>query len=225
MLLLDIVDFLRKLWEEPGKIFNPEELIRQGGFVLLLLMVFAESGIFFCFFFPGDSLIFTAGVLTATRDLHHNIFTVIISMVIAATLGNLVGYAFGRTLGPMAYQRRETWFFRRTYLKMAEDFYNKYGGLALMAGRFFPIIRTFAPIVAGIIKLDFWKFLMYSVLGAILWVAPLVTAGYLLGRISFVKDNLELIIIGLVIVITSPVIVGLIRESKKLKAEKAAAKN
>ena len=219
MLLLDIMDFFRKVWENPGSIFNPGELIRIGGFVLLLVLIFAETGIFFCFFFPGDSLVFTAGVLTATGDLHHNIITVMISMIAAAVAGNLTGYAFGRSLGPMAYTRRETWFFQREYLTMAESFYKKYGGLALMAGRFFPIIRTFAPIVAGVIKVDFKKFLFFSVAGAITWVVPLATAGYFLGQIPLVEKNLEYIIILLVIVITTPVIIRFFRESKKLKKE------
>ncbi len=215
--MLNIFDFFTTLWEDPGSLFNPEELIRLGGFILLLVMVFAETGIFFCFFFPGDSLVFTAGVLTATGVLHHSIITVNIAMIIAAILGNLVGYWFGKSLGKMAYKRKESWFFKREYLNMAEKFYNKYGGLALMAGRFFPIIRTFAPIVAGIIKVDFRKFFLFSVLGAITWVVPLVTAGYFLGRIDFVEDNLEYILIGFVIVITTPVIIRFVRESRKIK--------
>jgi membrane-associated protein len=218
MMLLDIMDFFRKGVENPSFLFNPKELIQVGGFIILLLMVFAETGIFFCFFFPGDSLVFTAGVLTATRDLNHNVFVVIAAMVIAATLGNLSGFFFGKRLGPGAYKRKESWFFKKEYLKMADDFYGKYGGLALMAGRFFPIIRTFAPIVAGIIKVDFKKFLFFSFAGAVTWVAPLVTAGYFLGKIPFVEKNLGYIIIGFIIVITSPVIIRFIRESKKMKS-------
>jgi membrane-associated protein len=140
-------------------------------------------------------------------------------MVVAAICGNVVGYFFGRSLGPLAYKRKDTWFFRQAYLTMAENFYKKYGGLALMAGIFLPIIRTFAPIVAGIVKLKFGNFFFYSVAGAITWVVPLVAIGYFLGQIPFVEKNLEYFLIGLVIVITTPVIVRLIKETRNLKKQ------
>ncbi len=216
-MLLDIQDVISRGIEDPAFLFNPKELLRVGGFLLLLLMVYAETGIFFCFFFPGDSLLFTAGVLTATGDIHQPVAIVIVAMIIAATLGNLTGYYFGKGLGVAAYSRKESWFFKRAYLKMAEDFYKKYGGLSLMAGRFFPIIRTFTPIVSGVIKVDIKKFLFFSFAGAVTWVTPLVLAGYLLGKIPFVEDNLGYIIIGLVILITLPVIIRFISETKNLK--------
>jgi len=219
MLLLDMMDFFQRIWQDPFSVFDTQDLLRIGGFSLLLLMVFAETGIFFCFFFPGDSLVFTAGVLTATGDLQHNLFVVMVSMIAAATCGNIVGYLFGRSLGPLAYKRKDTWFFRKAYLTMAENFYKKYGGVALMAGRFFPIIRTFAPIVAGTIKLNFGNFFFFSVAGAITWVVPVVCAGYFLGQIPFVEKNLEYFLIGLVITITTPVIVRLIKESRNLKKQ------
>ncbi|MCS6917147.1 MAG: VTT domain-containing protein [Chitinophagales bacterium] len=217
MLVLSVADIIRHILEDPGALFNPEELLRMGGFALLLLMIFAETGIFFCFFFPGDSLVFTAGVLTATGDLHDNVWTVIFSMIIAATLGNITGYLFGRSVGMSAYRRKESWFFKKEYLVMADNFYKKYGGLALIGGRFFPIIRTFAPIVAGIIRVDFKIFLFYTIVGAIVWIMPLVLAGYYLGKIPFVEQNLGWIILFLVIVITSPVIFRLIRISRSVK--------
>ncbi|MCS6991465.1 MAG: VTT domain-containing protein [Chitinophagales bacterium] len=217
MLLLSASDIIRQILEDPGALFNPEELLRMGGFALLLLMIFAETGIFFCFFFPGDSLVFTAGVLTATGDLHDNVWVVVISMIVAAILGNITGYLFGRTVGMSAYTRKESWFFKREYLVMADNFYKKYGGLALIGGRFFPIIRTFAPIVAGIIRVDFKIFLFYTIIGAVVWIVPLVLAGYYLGKIPFVEQNLGWIILFLVIVITSPVILRLIRISRSVK--------
>lgn len=217
MLILSVGDILKHIAEDPGSLFNPEELLRMGGFALLLLMIFAETGIFFCFFFPGDSLVFTAGVLTATGDLHSNVWIVIPSMITAATLGNIVGYLFGRSVGMSAYSRKESWFFKREYLVMADNFYKKYGGLALVGGRFFPIIRTFAPIVAGIIRVDFKIFFFYTIVGAIIWIVPLVLAGYHLGKIPFVEQNLGWIILFLVIVITSPVIFRLIRISRSVK--------
>ncbi len=217
MLFLTITDILRQILENPGTLFNPEELLRLGGFALLLFLIFAESGIFFFFFLPGDSLVFTAGVLTATGDIHDNPVVVIVSMIAAAILGNFFGYYFGRQLGVHAYRRKESWFFKREYLIMAEQFYKRYGGIALIIGRFFPVIRTFAPILAGVIRVDFRWFLFYTVAGAVIWIVPLVLAGYYLGRLEVVQQNLEWIIVFLVIAITSPVILRLVRISKVLK--------
>ncbi|MBX7109772.1 MAG: VTT domain-containing protein [Chitinophagales bacterium] len=219
MIFLDVINFFREILKEPGSIFNPETLILYGGLVLLFLMVFAETGIFFCFFFPGDSLVFTAGVLTSTGDLHRNVCVVSLTMIVAATLGNIVGYWFGRQAGPLLFKRKESIFFKHEYLIMADKFYQKYGPTALILGRFLPVIRTFAPILSGVIRVDFRKFFLFSVIGAIVWVLPLVTAGFFLGTQPVVRDNLEYIIIGMVIVFTGPIIIRFIRESRKLKKE------
>ncbi|MGB3074263.1 MAG: VTT domain-containing protein [Chitinophagales bacterium] len=219
MLVLDVINFFREILKDPGSIFNPEMLIRYGGLLLLFVMVFAETGIFFCFFFPGDSLVFTAGVLTATGDLQRNVYVVCTTLIVAATLGNLVGYWFGRQAGPLLFKRKESIFFKHEYLIMADKFYAKYGATALILGRFLPVIRTFAPILSGVIRVDLGKYLLYTIIGAIIWVIPLVIAGYLLGTQPIVRDNLEYIIIGMVVVFTGPVIIRFIRESKKLKKE------
>jgi len=213
------MDFFRDVIHHPASVFNPETLIRYGGLLLVVLMVFAETGIFFCFFFPGDSLVFTAGVLTATGGLSYNVYVVCIALIAAAIAGNLVGYYFGKKTGPMLFKRKDSIFFKQEYLIMAEKFYAKYGGAALILGRFLPVIRTFAPIVAGVIKVDLKIFIFYSIAGAVIWVVPLVTAGYLLGNQPFVKENLEYIIILMVVLFTTPIIIKFFRESKKLKKE------
>lgn len=201
--------------DNPGAVFNPENVIRYGGITILCLTIFAETGIFFCFFFPGDSLVFTAGVLCATGTLPYSLPIVIIAMCVSATAGNMTGYWFGKRTGPLLIQRRETWFFRKEYVTMAHDFYSRYGGLALIMGRFLPVVRTFAPIVAGMLNISYGRFIFYSTAGALLWVVPLTIAGYFLGTIPFVQENLGYIIIGMVIVITTPIIFRLFRKKKK----------
>ena len=213
----EIRQFIQQIQNDPGSIFNPEAVIRYGGITILCLTIFAETGLFFCFFFPGDSLVFTAGVLTATGALPYHWSVVLSLMILSAILGNMVGYWFGKRTGKLLMTRRDTIFFRKEYVTTAENFYGRYGGMALVLGRFLPIIRTFAPIVAGVIDLPFRRFFFYSTFGAILWVLPIGGAGYFLGKIPFVQHNLEYIIIAMVIGITSPVIYKVIKERRKQK--------
>jgi len=191
--------------------FDSESLIRYGGLLLLFLSVFCQTGLFFCFFIPSGGLLFTAGVFVATGDLHENIFTVCSLLVVAAVLGNMTGYWFGWKVGPMMYKRKESGFFKRKHLETAEAFYKKYGNIALAAGLFFPIIRTFSPIVAGVIKLDFPRVLFFTFLGSLLWIICFVGAGYLVGIMPFLKQYLTYIVIGIIVVVTIPVIMRIIR--------------
>ncbi len=216
----EIRQFIHQIQNDPGSIFNPEAVVRYGGITILCLTIFAETGLFFCFFFPGDSLVFTAGVLTSTGALPYHWSIVSVLMIASAIAGNMVGYWFGKRTGSLLIKRRDTVFFRKEYISTAETFYGRYGGMALVLGRFLPIIRTFAPIVAGIIKLPFKRFLFYSSIGAILWVIPIGGAGYLLGTIPFVQHNLGYIILAMVIGITSPVIYKVIKENRKKKKMK-----
>ncbi|HAP00600.1 MAG TPA: hypothetical protein DCQ93_01630 [Bacteroidetes bacterium] len=202
---------------DPGSVFNPELVIMYGGITILCITIFSETGLFFCFFFPGDSLVFTAGVLTETGILPYPWWLAALLMIASAIIGNMVGYWFGRRTGSLLMTRRDSIFFRKEYVTAAENFYGRYGGMALVLGRFLPVIRTFAPIVAGVIKLPFRRFFFYSSIGAALWVVPLTLAGNLLGRIQFVKDYLGYIIIAMVIGITSPVLIRLMKENRKAK--------
>lgn len=213
----ELKEFFHQVVQNPASVFNPEAIITAGGLTILFLIIFAETGLFFCFFFPGDSLVFTAGVLCATKDLDASWLTVCLVMTVAATLGNMTGFYFGRRTGPLLMKRKDSLLFKKDYVHTAHDFYKKYGGIALILGRFLPIIRTFAPIVAGVLNLSYKRFLFLSVVGAILWVVPLVTVGYFLGTVPFVRDNLGYIIIGMVIVITTPVIFKVIKEHKRYK--------
>jgi membrane-associated protein len=191
--------------------FDSESLIRYGGLLLLFLSVFCQTGLFFCFFIPSGGLLFTAGVFVATGDLHENVFTVCSLLIVASVLGNMTGYWFGWKAGPMIYKRKESRFFKRKHLETAEAFYKKHGNIALAAGLFFPIIRTFSPIVAGVIKLDFHRVLLFTFLGSVLWIICFVGAGYLVGIMPFLKQYLKYIVIGIIVVITIPMIIGIIR--------------
>jgi len=197
--------------------FDAESLIRYGGLFILFLSVFCQTGLFFCFFIPSGALLFTAGVFVATGDLHGNLFVVCSLLSMAAVLGNITGYWLGRKAGPMLYKRKDSRFFKRKHLDKAEAFYRKYGNIALAAGLFFPIIRTFSPVVAGIIKLDFRRFVFFTFIGSALWISAFVTAGYLVGLMPFLKQYLKYIVLGIILIVTTPVLIGIIRNLNKIE--------
>ena len=192
-----------------------EWIIEYGGLYILLLVVFAETGLFVGFLFPGDSLLFAAGIYV--DDLAQEFFGVhwsiiMIMVMIASVLGNMVGYWFGRKAGPLLYERRETWLFKRKHLVRATDFYHKYGKATIFLAKFLPIIRTFAPIVAGIVKMERPAFMFYNIIGSICWVASMMMGGYFLEawvqrQFDFsLKDHIEAITIGIILVTTLPVL-------------------
>ena len=186
---------------------NPAYIIEIGGILLILLIVFAETGLFFGFFLPGDSLLFTAGLLTATGILDIAIIPLLLLITGAAIIGDNTGYWFGRYFGAKLYDKKDSLFFKRSYLKSTESFYLKYGGMTLVLGRFFPIIRTFAPILAGTIKMDLKRFTFYNIAGGMLWAACFVLSGYFLGlKFPQIIDHLEFIIIGIGIVTLIPIL-------------------
>ncbi len=178
---------MQDIWSQLHQFIDPERLLREGGFYLLLFVVFAETGLFFGFFLPGDYLLFLAGMFVATNKLDVSIIELIIGLIAAAVCGNFVGYWFGRRTGPMLYQRKDTFFFKQKYLLSAENYYKKQGAFALIMGRFIPIVRTFAPILAGIVELDVKKFAIYNIAGAVLWISSLTLLGYFLGK-KFEKE-------------------------------------
>jgi len=200
-------------------IFDIESLIRYGGLLIVFLAVYGQTGLFFCFFLPSGALMFTTGVFVATGNLHYTIFSVCSLLILASVLGNLTGYLFGYKTGPLLYKRKESKFFRPEHLKAAEIFYKKYGGLALTAGPFFPVIRTFAPIVAGMIRMDLRRFFLYTFIGSVFWILSFVLAGYLLGSMPFLKPYLKYIIIAIIAAVTVPILVRIIREFKQAGKE------
>jgi membrane-associated protein len=201
------------------QIFDPESLITYGGLLIVFLLVYSTTGLFFCFFLPSGAVLFAAGVLVATGGLQYSIFTVCVLLILASALGAVTGYWFGRQAGPLLYHRQDSRCFRKQHLKTAESFYNKYGWLALTAGLFLPIIRTFAPIVAGIVRLDFRKFILLTIIGSVTWITSFVAAGYFIGSRPFLKPWLNYIVIAFILIVTIPLIVKTIKELKKLRKE------
>jgi membrane-associated protein len=203
-----IFEFLKEL-------VNPESIIKYGGLYLLLFVVFAETGLFFGFFLPGDSLLFTSGLLCATGELNFPIALIVGLIILSSILGNMVGYSFGKKVGSILFKRESSFFFRHSHLIAAQAFYNKHGGKAIVLCRFLPIVRTFAPIVAGVVVLGYKRFLLYNIVGAVLWVVSIVLSGYYLG-IYFpgVKDYLGYIVIFLIVITTIPIALKLIQNKK-----------
>jgi membrane-associated protein len=163
--------------------------------------------------------LFTTGIFVATGDLHGNVFLLSLLLTLAAILGNLSGYFLGWKAGPLMYQRKESRFFKRTHLDKAEAFYRTYGNIALTAGMFLPIIRTFSPIVAGMIKLDLRRFLIFTFIGSVLWITSFVVAGYLVGIMPFLKPHLSYIVIGIILLVTLPSVIAIIRRLNKAGKE------
>ena len=225
-----------------SQLLQPQWYVENGGLWLLLFVVFAETGLLFGFFLPGDSLLFVAGIFAHKMDngdpgLAHQFLKLIgmggiqnewVDLMVLVGLisfagiwGNAVGYWTGRKVGPAMFSWRDRFLFKKKYLFQAKDFYDKHGGLAVIGARFLPIIRTFAPIVAGIVQMDRKKFHFFNVVGSIAWVFTMIFAGYFLQKwilIQFgfdLKDHLEIIVIGIVLVTTLPVIIKMVTGKKK----------
>jgi len=209
-------------WKE---LLNPEFYIANGGLWIVLFIIFAETGLFIGFFLPGDSLLFVSGIY-ATKIISEGFSssgsdfldtTFLASLIaIAAILGNIVGYWFGHKSGDMLYRRKDSWIFKKKYLHRAHNFFEQYGRVAVIAARFLPIIRTFTPIVAGIVKMNKGRFMIYNMIGGVLWAFSLVYAGHYLDKFFRIKlgidlkTHLEWIIIVIVAVTTVPVVLKLI---------------
>ncbi len=198
---------MEEYFELIPKLFVPENLIKIGGLGLLLFIVFAETGLFVGFFLPGDSLLFTAGILCSTHVLNVNIVTLMIGLNIAAILGNITGYYFGKRVGPKLFTRDDSLIFKKRYVAITQSFYNRHGGKALILGRFLPIIRTFAPILSGVIKLELKVFLAYTIIGSVLWTSLMTLSAYYLAKIiPDLQDHLGLVVLFLIIITTIPVV-------------------
>lgn len=213
-------------------LLNPEFYIKIGGFWLILFIIFAETGLFIGFFLPGDSLLFVSGIYaveivnqsighTGSDFLNTTILATCVS--IAAIIGNEVGYYFGYKTGPILYEKKDTFLFKKKYLFKAHDFFEEHGRVAVIMARFLPIVRTFTPIVAGIVKMDKKKFFFDNVIGAFLWSFLLIFAGHYLDelfRVQFgidLKKHLEIIILIIVVITTLPIIIKFFTGKKEVE--------
>ena len=197
---------------------NPENIIQYGGLGLLLVIIFAETGVFFGFFLPGDSLLFIAGLVCDDPDyLDMNVTVLIILLIIAAVSGSTVGYFTGKWAGNYLANKKDSFFFKKKYLDLTQAFYQKHGMMAFILGRFLPVVRTFVTILAGMAKIDFAKFLIFNFMGAAIWIVTMVLAGHFLGRLfPGISSYLELIVIGMILVSAIPVIVTYLKNKKLL---------
>ncbi|RFM36133.1 DedA family protein [Chitinophaga silvisoli] len=194
-------------------LINPEWIINHGGLYLLLIIIFAETGLFVGFFLPGDSLLFVAGIyggLLSNAFYDVPFFFIMVMIAVAGVLGNFVGFWFGRKSGPLLFSRKDTLLFKKKHLYQAKEFYDKHGGGAIFLARFLPIIRTFAPIVAGIVGMDRKKFMFFNIISSFTWVFSMMLAGHYLDKaFPSLKEHLELIVIILILITTLPVIIKL----------------
>ncbi|MEV1331803.1 VTT domain-containing protein [Micromonospora costi] len=191
---------------------DPEWLISTFGLLGILAIVFAESGLLIGFFLPGDSLLFTAGLLTADGQyITWPLWVVCLLITVAAIAGDQVGYAFGRKVGPSLFRRPNSRLFKQENVLKAHEFFEKYGARSIVLARFVPIVRTFTPIVAGVSRMNYRTFVTYNIIGGLLWGTGVTLLGYFLGQIGFVKEHIELILIAIVAISVIPIAIELLR--------------
>ena len=213
------------------QLLQPQWYIENGGLWFIIFAVFAETGLFAGFFLPGDSLLFVAGIFS--NDLVKNglgiyfdsslLNLVLLGIVISLSgiIGNFAGYWFGRKSGPFLFERKDTFLFKKKYLLQAKDFYDKHGGGAIVMARFIPIVRTFAPIVAGIVGMENKKFTLYNIAGCVAWVFSMLFAGHYLQQLFLrlfnfdLTEHLEVIVIGIVLLTTAPIFIKLFLDKKR----------
>jgi membrane-associated protein len=207
-----------------GGFLDPEHLIETVGLIGIFAIVFAESGLLIGFFLPGDSLLFTAGFLASAPSsvddaLHLPLGWLLVGCLTAAIAGDQVGYLFGRRVGPALFKRPDSRLFKQENVEKAHEFFEKYGAKTIVLARFVPVVRTFAPIVAGVSRMQYRTFVMFNVVGGCLWAVGVTLLGYFLGQIDFVEQNLEIAILTVVAISVLPIA----REVWKARKEKQAA--
>lgn len=207
------------MWEFLKQLTDPNSIIEYGGLWLLLFVIFAETGLLIGFFLPGDNLILLAGILCKARpDLMHVGYPLLVTlMTLAAVAGNTAGYWFGRKAGEKLYARKDSWIFKQKQIEITKTYYDKYGGnMTLVIARFLPVVRTFAPIIAGVIKIDFGKFMFFNLIGAMAWIISLTSIGYFLVQFfPGITNYMGYIFITLIILTALPILRVVLKKSTK----------
>lgn len=210
------------MWEFLKQLTNPESIIQYGGLWLLLFVIFAETGLLVGFFLPGDNLILLAGILCKAKPelLNVDFFGLTSLMILAAVLGNIAGYWFGRSTGERLYNKKDSLIFKKKHLEATRTYYIKYGGnMMLIIARFLPVIRTFGPILAGAIKIDFAKFMLFNIIGAVAWIMSLTSIGYFLVQFfPKITDYMGYVFIALIILTALPVLRLLFKKKENKSA-------
>jgi membrane-associated protein len=201
-------------------LFDIESWLDKGGLVLLAAIVFAESGLLVGFFLPGDSLLFIAGFLSSSAggEVLPPLPIVAAVAFVAAVAGDQVGYLFGDKVGPSLFHRPESRLFKPSHVDKAQHFFDKHGAKTIVLARFVPIVRTFAPIVAGVGSMRYRTFVVYNVLGGLLWAVGITTLGYFLGEVSWIESNLEVAIVGIIAVSLLPMVIEFMRHRRQAAA-------
>jgi membrane-associated protein len=209
-----VLESLRQLLH---RIYDVEGLVRAGGPLLVCIVVFVETGLFVGFFLPGDSLLVTAGVFAAAGSIP--LRWLLIPVMLCAIVGDQLGYWIGRGMGASLYKREESFFFRRSHLERARNFYEKYGGKTVILARFVPIVRTFCPPVAGAAGMPYSRYLTYDIFGGILWVGSMILGGYALGRsIPNIGQKIHYVIAVVIVLSLLPAVISVWRERRKTGA-------
>jgi len=204
------------VWDLFHRIYDVEGLVRTGGLVALVVIVFVETGLLVGFFLPGDSLLVTAGIFAAHGQLDLTLLNTTLS--VAAIAGDSVGYGIGRRTGPKLFSRPDSLLFNRKHLISAQEFYERHGAFTIFVARFMPIIRTFAPVVAGVGAMQYRKFIAYNVFGGIFWVLSMTLAGYFLGTlIPNIQEKIHVVIVIVIAVSLLPAVIKFISEKRKAR--------
>lgn len=206
---------------------DPETLLSKGGLALLFLIIFAESGLLIGFFLPGDSLLFTAGAVAAGAfaktlpDLDFNIWVLMIGCFLAAVLGDQTGYLIGKKAGPRLFNREDSKFFKKSHVEKGTEFFEKHGGRAIILARFVPIVRTFVPTIAGVSEMRYRDFFRYNVVGGLIWGVGVTLLGFVFGRIEVVQNNIEVALIGVVVISLLPIAFEVFKHRREAAAKSA----
>ncbi|MGQ9801206.1 MAG: DedA family protein [Candidatus Saccharicenans sp.] len=216
-----MIDLIKKLFDIAIHLDRyVVDIINQYGlwtYLILFAVIFSETGFVVTPFFPGDSLLFAVGALAAVGNL--NIWGLFLLLTLAAFLGNITNYWIGSKVGPGVFKKEKSRFFNKEYLDRTHRFYEKYGSLTIIVARFMPFIRTFAPFVAGIGRMTYARFLVYSLVGSLLWVSLFLFGGYFFGNIPTIKKNFSLVIVAIILISVGPAAVSLLRKKGRKKTE------